>query len=44
MSKNDWNVLRVRPTPVNEDDDGPYPNENEPSDHLMISADLQLLR
>ena len=25
-------------------DGGPYPDENEPSDYLMISADLQLVR
>ena len=42
-AKKDWNILQVKPT-LKSDEEGPYPNNDEPSDHIMISADLQLLR
>ena len=41
----EWRVELVLPT-VHRDTvkDGPYPNEIEPSDHIMIAADLLLPR
>ena len=41
----EWRVKSVLPT-VHRDNvkDGPYPNEIEPSDHIMIAADLLLPR
>lgn len=43
LSKNDWNVVKVRNTPrVDTIKQVPLPNDTEPSDHIMISADLEL--
>ena len=40
----EWKVEGVMPTPRREDVMGPFPNldVNEPSDHIMIAADLNL--
>ncbi|KAL3806369.1 hypothetical protein ACHAXA_000212 [Cyclostephanos tholiformis] len=37
-----WKVHRVQKLPHKEDSGGPFPNAKEPSDHLLISADLEL--
>lgn len=37
-----WTVLGTGPLP-NESISGPFPTEHEPSDHLLISADLSLI-
>jgi len=38
-----WKVRRVQKLPSREDSGGPFPNENEPSDHYLIAADLELV-
>ncbi len=38
----EWKVHCVQKLPRKEDSDGPFPNAIEPSDHLLISADLEL--
>ena len=40
----DWNVAGVKDLPHREDAGGPFPNldRGEPSDHLLIAADLEL--
>ena len=38
----EWKVVGVKKIPHRDDVDGPFPNENEPSDHVLISADLEL--
>lgn len=39
----EWDVVGIRSTPHRRSvRDGPYPNENEPSDHIVIAADLTL--
>ena len=40
FTSNHWNVKDVKSIK----NGGPYPDEDEPSDHVMISADLQLVR
>eukprot|EP00571_Detonula_confervacea_P006089 CAMPEP_0172315578 /NCGR_PEP_ID=MMETSP1058-20130122/25597_1 /TAXON_ID=83371 /ORGANISM="Detonula confervacea, Strain CCMP 353" /LENGTH=414 /DNA_ID=CAMNT_0013029673 /DNA_START=133 /DNA_END=1377 /DNA_ORIENTATION=+ len=37
-----WKVHGVQKLPCKEDSGGPFPNEKEPSDHYLISADLEL--
>jgi mRNA deadenylase 3'-5' endonuclease subunit Ccr4 len=37
-----WTVKDTIQLPGREDSGGPFPNENEPSDHLLIGADLEL--
>mmetsp|Transcript_42449 Transcript_42449/g.133096 ORF Transcript_42449/g.133096 Transcript_42449/m.133096 type:complete len:383 (-) Transcript_42449:128-1276(-) len=37
-----WKVLGVGETPTRESCPGPYPNAQEPSDHVKISASLEL--
>jgi 2',5'-phosphodiesterase len=39
-----WKVTGVKSLPKREDSGGPFPNldHNEPSDHILIAADLQL--
>jgi mRNA deadenylase 3'-5' endonuclease subunit Ccr4 len=39
---NGWKVVGVQKIPHRKDVDGPFPNETEPSDHVLISADLEL--
>lgn len=38
----EWKVVGVKKIPHRKDADGPFPNEMEPSDHVLISADLEL--
>ena len=35
-----WKVNRVKSLPTLQGFQGPLPTENEPSDHLLISADI----
>lgn len=37
-----WKVHGVQKLPCKDDSGGPFPNEKEPSDHYLISADLEL--
>jgi 2',5'-phosphodiesterase len=37
-----WKVNSVLPLPSRDEAKGPFPNQNEPSDHLLIAADLSL--
>ena len=37
-----WKVHRTKTLPNKETSGGPFPGENEPSDHLLIAADLEL--
>ena len=37
-----WKVNRVKSLPPLEGFQGPIPTENEPSDHLLISADISI--
>lgn len=39
LSPHDWHVTDVMPLP---NCDGPFPNESEPSDHIMIGCTLEL--
>ena len=38
----EWDVDGVQKIPTREEYPGPFPTEAEPSDHLLISADLSL--
>ena len=38
-----WKVNFVQNLPSKDDSGGPFPNEKEPSDHLLIAADLELV-
>mmetsp|Transcript_14496 Transcript_14496/g.31184 ORF Transcript_14496/g.31184 Transcript_14496/m.31184 type:complete len:467 (+) Transcript_14496:176-1576(+) len=38
-----WVVHGVQKLPCKEDSGGPFPTEKEPSDHFLISADLELV-
>lgn len=38
----EWKVVGVHNLPHRKDAGGPFPNETEPSDHVLISADLEL--
>lgn len=38
-----WKVHNVQSLPEREASRGPFPNEVEPSDHMLIAADLELL-
>lgn len=38
-----WKVHNVQKLPSKDDSGGPFPNEEEPSDHLVIAADLELV-
>lgn len=38
-----WKVHGVQKLPSTEDSGGPFPNEKEPSDHVLIAADLELV-
>ena len=40
----EWKVRGVKELPHREDSGGPYPNldKGEPSDHILIAADLEL--
>lgn len=42
LSRNHWKVNSVQETIHRDDANGPYPNQEEPSDHILISADLEL--
>ena len=44
LSQNEWTVHEVQRLPRTKDSGGPFPNETEPSDHLLIAADLELLQ
>jgi mRNA deadenylase 3'-5' endonuclease subunit Ccr4 len=35
-----WSVQEVPALPHRDGANGPFPNENEPSDHLLIAAEL----
>lgn len=39
----EWKVHGVQKLPSKEDSGGPFPSEKEPSDHLLIAADLELV-
>ena len=39
---NEWEVKGVKKLPYRDDVNGPLPNENEPSDHILIAANLCL--
>lgn len=39
----EWTVHGVKKLPSREDSGGPFPSEKEPSDHLLIAADLELV-
>lgn len=39
----EWKVHGVKKLPSREDSGGPYPSAKEPSDHLLIAADLELV-
>ncbi len=41
--KYEWKVCGVQPLPSKQDSGGPFPSEKEPSDHLLIAADLELV-
>ena len=38
-----WKVHSVEKLPSIEESGGPYPNKNEPSDHILIAADLEII-
>lgn len=38
----EWNVTGVKPILHRDEASGPYPNADEPSDHVLIRADLEL--
>jgi mRNA deadenylase 3'-5' endonuclease subunit Ccr4 len=38
----EWKVVGTHKIPHRKDAGGPFPNETEPSDHVLISADLEL--
>lgn len=38
----DWTVESVKPLPHRDSVVGPLPNEEEPSDHILLSASLSL--
>ena len=40
----EWNVSKVKTLPHRDDCGGPFPNldHNEPSDHILIAANLEL--
>eukprot|EP01038_Epipyxis_sp_PR26KG_P008906 gene8906-12010_t len=38
----EWNVTGVQTLPDRSDVAGPLPNQNEPSDHMLISAEMKL--
>ena len=44
LDKKNWEVIDVRPAKHRDESGGPFPNleEGEPSDHVMIAADLGL--
>ena len=37
-----WKVTGVQPTPMRNEVQGPLPNDDEPSDHILITAELTL--
>lgn len=37
-----WQVNSVKKLPLRNEVNGPLPTENEPSDHILIAADLSL--
>lgn len=37
-----WRVNNVKELPHRDDADGPFPNEKEPSDHILLSADIEI--
>ena len=39
---NHWTVSGVLELPHRDDANGPFPNEKEPSDHVLIAADLEI--
>jgi len=39
----EWKVHGVHKLPSKENSGGPFPSEKEPSDHLLIAADLELI-
>ena len=42
LSPTGINVAGVTPLPKREEAGGPFPNEEEPSDHVLIAADLDI--
>lgn len=38
----EWNVTSVEPLPNRDEVEGPLPNAEEPSDHILIAAELAL--
>jgi len=38
----DWRVMDVKPIVHRDVANGPYPNKAEPSDHVLIAADLEV--
>jgi len=42
LSKHEWRIRTVKELPSIADSGGPFPNEEEPSDHLLIYADIEL--
>ena len=38
-----WNVTKVKPLGHRSDANGPFPNDEEPSDHVLIAANLELV-
>lgn len=38
-----WKVHGIQKLPCRADSGGPFPNKSEPSDHLLIAADLELV-
>ena len=42
LSKDKWRIQAVKELPSIAESGGPFPNEDEPSDHLLIYADIEL--
>ena len=40
LNKGSWNVSSVDPIVLRDEIGGPLPNDDEPSDHVAIAADL----
>ena len=44
LSKHKWRIRTVKELPSVAESGGPFPNEDEPSDHVLIYADIDLLK
>ena len=42
LSENAWHVNAVLPLPTVSATEGPLPNKDEPSDHIMLAAELSI--